>query len=222
MTRDSTEVLGRPKDISFALDRAEAWNKSHEKLRGRLDLEHIGVMGHSYGAYTTLVICGTRPALDWLTPVVPPGKGLAPDLSDPRVDCGVALSPQGPGEPFFIEESYATLKKPLLGITGSRDTQQGLEPENRRRGFELWPAGEKVFIWLANADHLAFSDPTGSGRIGLPSPSREDAQPVTRAATLLFLRGHLKKDAEALKLLTAATLKPYCRGKVDGLEFLTK
>jgi predicted dienelactone hydrolase len=223
MTRDSTEVLGRPKDVSFAIDRAEEWNRSHEKLRGRLDLEHIGVMGHSYGAYTTLVVCGARPVLDWLTPVVPPGKGLAPDLSDPRVDCGVALSPQGPGEPFFVEASFASLKKPLLGITGSRDIQQGGVPaENRRRSYELWPSGDKMLIWLANADHLAFSDPTGSGRIGLPSPSRDDAQPVTRAATLLFFRAHLKQDTGALKLLTVQTLRPYCRGKVDGLEVLIK
>jgi len=78
MTRDATEVLGRPKDVSFALDRAAEWNRDHERLRGRLDLGQVGMMGHSYGAYTTLVVCGARPALDWLTSPVPPGKGLAP------------------------------------------------------------------------------------------------------------------------------------------------
>jgi predicted dienelactone hydrolase len=222
MTRDSTEVLGRPKDVSFVLDRAAEWNRDHERLRGKLDLGRIGMMGHSYGAYTTLVVCGARPALDWLTPAVPPGKGLAPDLSDPRVSCGVALSPQGPGEPFFTEEGYATIRTPLLGITGSRDQQQGLEPENRRRGFALWPAGKKTLVWLANAEHLAFSDPEGSGRKGLPSPTRADAQPVTRAATLLFFRAHLQKDDTALKQLTAEALRPYCRGKIDALEVLSR
>jgi len=222
MTRDAEEVLGRPKDISYALDCAEKWNKTHEKLRGRLDLEQVGVMGHSYGAYTTLVICGARPALHWLEPAVPPGKGLAPDLGDRRVDCGVALSPQGPGEPFFIKDSYATIKRPLLGISGSRDKQQGAEPENRKRGFELWPAEGKVFIWLANADHLAFSDPAGSGRFGLPSPTREDAQPVSRAATLLFFRAHLKQEKAALKQLTDEALKQHCRGRVNNLEVFSK
>jgi predicted dienelactone hydrolase len=222
MSRDSVEVLGRPKDVSFVLDRAAEWDKNHETLRGRLDLERVGMMGHFFGAYTTLVVCGARPALDWLTPAVPPGKGLAPDLSDPRVLCGVALSPQGPGEPFFTEESYATLRTPLLGITGSRDVQQGLEPENRRRGFALWPPGNKVLVWLANADHLAFSDPEGSSRRGLPSPTRADAQPVTRAATLLFFRAHLRKDDAARKQLTPEALKPYCRGKIDTLDVLSK
>src|SRR5512136_3038222 len=107
MTRGSSAVLGRPKDVSFAIDQAEEWNRTQPVLKGRLDLEHVGVMGHSFGAYTTLVVCGARPALDWLTSPVSPGKGLGPDLSDPRVAAGVALSPQGPGEPFFLDTSYA-------------------------------------------------------------------------------------------------------------------
>ncbi len=146
MTRDSEEVLGRPGDVGFALNRAEEWNRSHPDLKGRLDLGHVGVLGHSFGAYTALAVCGARPALDWLTPAVPPGKGLGPDLSDPRVSACVALSPQGPGEPFFIEESYAGLERPVLGISGSNDRQQGAPPENRRRFFELSPPGNKILV----------------------------------------------------------------------------
>ncbi len=78
MTRASTEVLGRPKDVSFALDTAEEWNRTHPALKDRLDLEHVGVMGHSFGAYTTLVVCGARPALDWLDAPVSAGQGPGP------------------------------------------------------------------------------------------------------------------------------------------------
>jgi predicted dienelactone hydrolase len=222
MTRGSSEVLGRPKDVSFALDMAEEWSRTHPELKGRLDLEHVGVMGHSFGAYTTLVVCGARPALDWLTPPVYPAKGLGPDLSDPRVSAGVALSPQGPGEPFFLETSYAGINRPVLGITGSRDQQQGAPPENRRRFFDLLPPGGKVFIWLANVDHLAFSDSEGSGRGSLPSKSRADAQPVVRAATLLFFEATLRGDKEAEKVLCADTLKPLLRGVVNELEIQKK
>jgi len=107
MTRDADEVLARPRDVSFALDRATEWNRTHARLRGTLDLQRVAVMGHSYGAYTTMTVCGMRPALDWLTPRVEPGKGLGPDLGDRRVTCGIALSPQGLGEPFFVDESFA-------------------------------------------------------------------------------------------------------------------
>jgi len=222
MTRDANEVLGRPKDISFAIDRAEEWNKTHDKLRGRLDVDHVGVLGHSFGAYTTLVVAGMRPALNWLMPAVAPGQGLGPDLRDSRVDCGVALSPQGPGEPFFIDASYASLKTPLLGISGSKDEQQGARPENRRRAYELWPPGDKYLIWLANADHTAFSDSTGSTRRMLRSNARDDVQPVVRAATLLFFNAYLKRDATAKKLLSAEGLRPYLRGSANSIEVSSK
>jgi predicted dienelactone hydrolase len=223
MTRDAREVLTRPKDVSFALDRAEEWNRTHDALRGRLDLVRVGVMGHSFGAFTAMVVCGMRPAVDWLTPRVEPGTGLAPDLRDRRVDCGVALSPQGVGEPFFIRESFGSLQVPLLGITGSLDGQQaGLPAENRRDGFALWPPGGHTFIWLANARHLDFSDSTGSSRRGLPSPTRGDVQPVVRAATLLFFKAHLEADADAANQLTADGLKPLLRGPVTDVEVLTR
>jgi predicted dienelactone hydrolase len=222
MTRGSSEVLGRPKDVSFAIDQAEEWNRTHPVLKDRLDLKHVGVMGHSFGAYTTLVVCGARPALDWLTPPVPPGKGLGPDLSDPRVAAGVALSPQGPGEPFFLDESYASVKTPLLGITGSRDKQQGAPPEHRRRCFELLPPGGKIFIWLANADHLGFSDSKGSGQRSLPSTSRADAQPLVRAATVLFFNATLREDKEAESALSYEALSSLLRGVVNALEIQKK
>lgn len=222
MTRAADEVLGRPLDVSFAIDQAQEWNQDAGSLAKRIDLDHIGLLGYSYGAYTTLVVAGARPALDWLEPPVSPGKGLGPDLSDGRVDCGVALSPQGPGEPFFIEDSYSSIKIPLLGVSGDRDRQQGAKPENRLRGFELWPAGDKYLIWLTNVDHTAFSDSTGSGNRMLPSRAREDVQPLVRAATLLFFDACLKGEQVALEGLSVAGLEPYLQGVVDGVEVLKK
>ncbi|MCB0359019.1 MAG: hypothetical protein KDD44_05270, partial [Bdellovibrionales bacterium] len=195
MTRSADEVLGRPKDISFALDQAALWNRADTRLAGRLDLEHIGMLGHSFGAYTTLAACGARPALDWLTPEVAPGHGLGPNLRDERIDAAVALSPQGPGEPFFLPESYRTVTCPTLGISGTRDEQQGARPEHRKKFFELLPPGQKLFIWLTNADHTAFSDSTGAGRRMLRSESREQVQPIVRAATLLFFEWQLRGNA---------------------------
>ena len=222
MTRNANEVLGRPRDISFVLDKAEVWNREHPLLRDQLDLDHIGMLGHSFGAYTTLAVLGVRPALDWLTPTVAPGAGLGPDLSDPRVDVGVALSPQGPGEPFFLESSYQYLKRPVLGITGSRDKQQGAKPENRKKFFELIPANGSMFLWLENADHIAFSDASGSGRRSLYSRTRSDVQPITRVATLYFFEARLRKNKEAESRLSDKGLRPFLQGKVTDLALYRK
>jgi predicted dienelactone hydrolase len=223
MTHDSNEVLTRPKDVSFAIECARKWNQTHPKLRSKMDLLHVGVMGHSFGAFTTMVVCGMRPVLNWLTPPVPPGKGLGPDLHDARVRCGVALSPQGVGEPFFLRESFDSLKVPLLGITGSLDKQQnGLPAENRRDGFALWPAGGHCFMWLENARHADFTDSTGASQRGIPSPTRAQMQPIVRAATLIFFNTHLKGDGDAGTQLTDTALDPYLRGSVNRVEVSTK
>ena len=219
MIHDANEFMARPRDVSFAIDRATEWNTSHARLRGKLDIHKVGVMGHSFGAYTTMACCGMRPALEWLVPKVEPGKGVGRDLSDPRIRCGVALSPQGVGEPFFIAESFSTLRVPLLGISGTQDRQQnGSSAENRREGFALWPRGGHAFVWIANAKHLDFTDSTGSDRKAMASSSRDDVQPVARAATLLFLDANLKSDKEAARQLTSQGLQPYLRGVADKVE----
>lgn len=223
MIHDAEEVLARPKDVRFILDRADEWNRNHEKLRGKLDLQRAGVMGHSFGAFTAMVVCGMRPALEWLKPRVEPGKGLGPDLRDPRVKCGVALSPQGVGEPFFIRESFGSLQVPLLGISGTQDRQQsGLTADNRRDAFTLWPQGAHKFVWLVNAKHLDFTDSKGANRRASPSPTRDDVQPLVRVSTLLFFDLHLKGDAEPTKQLKSEALKPYLRGAVNNVEVLLK
>ena len=198
MTENSEEVLNRPRDISFAIDQVQEWDRSHSRLRGKLDERRLGVMGHSFGAFTTLVVCGARPALDWIQPQVGKGKGLGPDLFDKRVRCGVALSPQGPGKPFFLPESYRTIRVPLLGITGNCDKQQHAEPAHRKESFKYWPTGDRYLLWISNANHLSFSDSTGSNRRLRPLKTRmasrkEDVQRVSRAATLRFFNKYLKE-----------------------------
>jgi predicted dienelactone hydrolase len=223
MTHDADEARNRPADISFAIDCAIKWNTNHVVLKKRMDTKRIAIMGHSYGAYTAMVSCGIRPALTWLKPVIPPGKGLGDSLRDPRIQCGIALSPQAPGEPFFIKESYASLAVPFLGISGTDDQQQGGgSPEQRRDAFSLWPDGQHAFVWLANAKHSDFTDSTGSPRRMMPSNTRSDVQPVTRAATLMFLNRHLKLAPGNESELSVATLRRYLRGAVDSVSVLTK
>ena len=157
MIHDSEEVMARPKDVSFALDRAAEWNRDHPRMRGKLDLGRVGMMGHSFGAYTTMVICGT-------------------------------LDKQ----------------------------QNGSSAQNRRDGFMLWPRGGHAFVWISDAAHLDFTDSTGSSGKARPSKSRSDVQPLTKAATLLFLDQHLQPSSKAR--LSEQALTPYRQGAVKKVE----
>ena len=226
MVRTADEVLGRPKDISFAIDQAERWNRSHAMLHGKFDMKHVGVMGHSFGAYTTLAISGARPALDWLQPPLAPGKGIGPSLRDERVKCSVALSPQGVGEPFFLRESFAYLQIPVLGISGSKDKELSGDrpPDNRYQAFSLWPnaQGNNKYVWITNARHLDFTDAHGSNKRELPSEARAQVQTIVKAATLLFFNAHLKDDAKSKNKLTTEGLKLYLGDSINHVEVRTK
>src|SRR5262245_17123816 len=52
--------INRPKDVSSALNRLEQANKDDGPLKGRLDLAHVGMAGHSFGAFTTMAVIGQR------------------------------------------------------------------------------------------------------------------------------------------------------------------
>ena len=224
MIHDGTEVLGRPKDVSFAINQAINWNKSNETLKNKIDIQNIGVLGHSFGAFTSMVIAGMKPALYWLEPRSNYGNGLGQDMKDKRVKACVALSPQGVGEPFFIKESFYTLSIPLLGISGTDDKQQGgLPPINRYNAFEFWSStGNNVFVWLSNAHHLDFTDSEGGETQGMKSKNRKEVQKVVRATTLLFFNQHLKNDYTAKTLINTNGLKPYLSGEVNNVEVRIK
>jgi predicted dienelactone hydrolase len=225
MIHDSPEVLGRPKDITYAINKAYEWIKSNQSFASKLDITKIGVMGHSFGAYTTLAIAGARPALDWIVPKVGSGSGLGPDLSDGRVNCGVALSPQGPGDPFFLTQSYESLRIPIMGISGTKDHQQNGDPAIvRYESFKFWPEMKKqnMFLWLTNAGHLDFTDSTGGEQHGRESSTRKDVQSIVRAATLLYFNECLKPSQAQENELNQQMLEKYINGEINKLELRKK
>jgi predicted dienelactone hydrolase len=53
---DAMEFVNRPLDISFLLDSLEQLNST--EFQGRLQLNRVGLLGHSFGGYTALVASG--------------------------------------------------------------------------------------------------------------------------------------------------------------------
>lgn len=225
LTIDSAEVMARPRDLSFAIDRAIEWDREPGPLRGRLDTSRIAALGHSYGAYTVLAACGARPALDHLVPRIEPGTGLGPSLAEPRIRAGIVFSPQGMGGTFWNRESYSSIDRPLLLVSGSKDTMNShdgkdLPPERRKEAFEWMPPGGKFFFWLEGADHLAFYD---SPRIfDLPSRARADTQRIVKSLAAAFCDLHLREDAEAKKRLTEEAAQSLCGKEVTKASLSKK
>ena len=55
---DLNDFINRQKDISFMIDELERRNAS--QFQNRLDLQNIGMAGHSFGGYTGLAIAGAE------------------------------------------------------------------------------------------------------------------------------------------------------------------
>ncbi len=56
------EFIDRPLDISYTLDELERRNDN--EFQGRLDLDNVGVFGHSFGGYAALAVAGATPDFD--------------------------------------------------------------------------------------------------------------------------------------------------------------
>ncbi len=55
---DVNEFINRPKDVSYVIDELQRRNQS--EFEGRLNLESVGLIGHSFGGYTVLALAGAE------------------------------------------------------------------------------------------------------------------------------------------------------------------
>jgi len=224
-TRDPRAMLGRPKDISFAINQAIRWNNEHKQLQGKININKIGVMGHSYGAYTTLTACGAQPILDYMNPPVNPGSGLVEGFNDSRITFGLTLSPQPPGGTYFNKDSYKTIHCPIVGISGSSDywktfDDKKMAPEKRWQFWELLPEGNNYFLWLENASHFSFTDNPKAWMF--PTRSRSDVQYITKAMMVLFSDYFLKERKETADYMNRAYANSLCGRVVTDVQWHEK
>ena len=146
-TLTQTDHRNRVRDITFVLDSLDLLEQRYEELKGKIDRTKIVAAGHSYGAYTAMLLGGMR--------IYPGPVGYA----DPRIKAVIAMSPQGPSETRGLtKESWSEMKVPVLFMTGTRD--QGIAdietPEWRRQAFDNAAAGDKWLVVIEHARHATF------------------------------------------------------------------
>src|SRR5438477_10680557 len=173
----------RPRDVALVLDSLERLQEHVPALRGHLDAGSVGVAGHSFGAYTTLLLAGARPRV----------HGHLRDFSEPRARAFVALSPPGNGSRGLGAQSWEWVRRPVLCVTGTRDAGlSGEPPAWREESYGSMPAGAKALAVGDAAEHFTFSG-------GRP---RRPADPAHLAAvvelSLAFWARHLRSESVSL------------------------
>jgi predicted dienelactone hydrolase len=197
---DLSNAINRPLDISFAIDRLTALDVDASfPLRHRLDLSHLGVAGHSFGAYTTMAVAGAQN----------PALGPGPKYLDPRIKAAIAMSTPASAS-RSTDTAFAAVKIPVFHMTGTKDQSPGFfsgrahdsaivgqtAAADRRLPFDHTRQAVAYLLTFAGGDHMVFS-----GRLATPRPNDREFQALVCTGSTAFWEAYLRNDAAALKWL---------------------
>jgi predicted dienelactone hydrolase len=175
----------RAKDVPAVLDQLERWNKDDANdLKGRMDLEHVGMSGHSFGAVTTQAVSGQRFPL------------AGRSYTDKRIKAAVAFSPSGARQNTDPKQAFGEIEIPWLLMTGTKDTAPigDQSVKSRLSVFPALPAGDKFELVLDNAEHSAFTDRPLPGDKENRNPNHHRA---ILALSTAFWDAYLRNDPQA-------------------------
>lgn len=177
-------LLLRCVDVKVVLDQLQTWNADEQHaLHGRLDLAHVGMSGHSFGAMTTQAVAGQNLPLFGLL------------HTDARIDAALPMSPSMPRAAG--PRAFAGATVPWLLMTGTADDSPigGQTPASRREVFPALPATiDRYELVLHEALHSAFSERALPGDRGKRNPNHHRA---ILALSTAFWDAHLRGDAAA-------------------------
>lgn len=194
----------RPRDISFVLDSLPVLQKRIPALGGKIDAEHIGVGGHSMGAFTADAIAGALIDLP---------NHPATNFADSRVKAVVLLSPQGPGEFGLTDHSWDHVTLPLLSMTGSLDLGAGNQgPDWKKIPFERSQPGAKYHVFIQGANHMSFI--SAKTLVRAHAAQGDSILGYTNAASLAFWDAYLKADSAAKNYLQSDALPDFSHASV--------
>ena len=179
------QLQARVRDVGFVLDQVPLRRSEGACALTRIDLAHVGMSGHSFGAHTTQALAGQ------VFPATPAGA------ADPRIAAFVAFSPSPP-RGGADAAAMAKITRPFFSITGTADTSPAVPDvtaADRERPFRAMPPGGKYLLVLKDATHADFSGNAGAGpRSRAPDPH---VARVTIDATTAFWRWALLGDRQA-------------------------
>jgi predicted dienelactone hydrolase len=217
--------MNQPKDVSLILDTLKQKMQSDPNWQGKLNLENVGILGHSLGGYTATAIGGARvqwsdvlkkcatlaapnqinlnPALLWQCQGIdgaPPVK----DLEDPRIKAVIAINPVT--NPAFGNEGVNQLSVPMMFIAGSSDIFAPPLPE-QISPFASLNKEDKYLLLVKNSTHLSFSQGTDKLPHFIVGSGQNLAYDYLKSISLAFFNLYLNQQPEFKPYLTEAAIQ---------------
>lgn len=208
------EMINRPTAIQALLDALETATQRDPALQNRLNIQQVGVLGQSLGAYTTLALAGANVDSEGLIASCPPQiiqlnlslllQCLVPSLPQPlprlqddRIKAAFAINPLS--SEVFGPQGLADITVPVMFIAGSADTVTPALAE-QIRPFTWLESPERYLLLMDEGTHFStIYDPQNvEDAVALPElaigPSPELAQRYTKVMSLAFFKAHLTGD----------------------------
>lgn len=218
------DFIDRPLDITYTLDYLESRSQADPDWAGRLNLQQVGVIGHSFGGYTALALAGAdlniariqqdctqlqtnfnaAPVLQCLADRLP---NFNYPLQDARIKAVFAISPidsivLGP-------ESLRQVQVPTLIMGGSNDYVASVVQE------QIHP-----FLWLTTPEkYLVISTP--SGHTYADATPAALATPLPESLSSLLSGPDPALAQQYVKALSLAFMSTYLADRPDYQAYLT-
>ncbi len=162
--------------------------------------DQVAVAGHSAGAFTSQLCAGVK--IRGIA-VGKTGQGFV-SIGDPRFKAAVIISGQGTASRSLNDDSWDSLKIPIMVFTGSLDDsppQMGNEtPATRQHPYEKSRGTAKggppaYLMFIEGATHSSYSGKFSSALLGeKPATDAAAIEKATNTAILTFLDASVRGD----------------------------
>jgi predicted dienelactone hydrolase len=233
------EFIDRPKDISFVID--ELSRRNQPEFKGKLDLNKVGIAGHSFGGYTALAVAGATidfanlkqecerdyGALD-VALLLQCGALALPRspyvLRDQRVQAAFAANPVN--RAIFGPKGLANIAIPVAIASGSYDPAAPPAME-QAASFTWLTTPSKYWLMVEGQAHVNFTkiDPGIETAIesatNLTLPSQGLISSYINAITVPFFTSYIQNKNTYRPFLRSSYAENLSKGERFKLDFIS-
>jgi predicted dienelactone hydrolase len=221
----AAELINRPLDVKYLLDELQRRNETDPNLKRQLNLQQVGVVGHSLGGYTALGLAGGKLDFEKIKKDCESNRSLNLSvflqcraseiqpgnyqIQDDRVKAVIAMNPLS--STVFGRKGISQIKIPVMLVGGSQDIFTPTVPE-QIFPFTWLPNPDKYLAIIENATHFTVEyDPPNNRAIPVPAgllgPDRQDAYTYMKALSLAFFETNLRNQQDKRPYLSDSYAK---------------
>ncbi len=220
---EAKELIDQPLDVKFLLDELQGISESDPNLKGQLNIQQVGAIGHSLGGYNVLASSGAKINFTQIYKDCNPNRSL--DLSvflqcraselpprsypiqDRRIKAVMAINPLD--STILGQRGLSQIKVPVMLVAGSQDIFTPAVPE-QIRPFTWLQTSNKYLMLIENGTHFSTLGHLNPANSALPVPSSligtdlPTARSYINALGLAFFQTYLTNRQEYRPYLSAS------------------